>query len=218
MCAFTAAMSALALFAASVKCPDSIQNGFECARYREATLLRQMDGKAQRLGGRLVFRQVDGNWLAVTDEMSPETNGIESALYSLLVYNESEQIAVVGGHFYEGTSSQLLNLVTGRRYIVHGEPVWSPSGQTLATYSEGIEYANMTRTGLWLYRVENGVPYQLASFESAQWGPTSLRWLSETEAELTCIAVDGARTYESTGRLLKNSHGWSVSCGSRHVE
>lgn len=183
-----------------MKCPDSIQNSYECAEYIEKIALPSVRGKAEVKDGLIVISCADGKKVTLEDAKKEAVNG---SWYSLLHYYSAERLFLVHVQYYEGGTFYLINEANGEVYTVWSEPLFSPDGVRFVCSSIDMD-ANYLPNGIQVW-TKKGSGYTKDYEEKFSWGPATVKWSGN--AEIGIERIDGA-----PGRYM------SFSAELRYVE
>jgi len=89
---------------------------------------------------------------------------------------------------YEGHWSVLINKKNGFKVVLSGNPISSPNGEYLMAVNPDIE-SGYTINCLELFEVLDDSLREIGSYEPADWGPKSVKWISEDELIITKMTI-----------------------------
>jgi hypothetical protein len=128
-------------------------------------------GRVYRKGSQLIFTLDNGHKTIVQDDTT-DTDQTSTHYYWGELSKAHQWVLWVG--FWEGSGALLVDQRTGQNTHIWGQPVDSPDGKHVITYSYDMAY---NPTGLQLYQVNaNGI--QQLWERNTSWGPTAIKWLS----------------------------------------
>lgn len=128
----------------------------------------------------LTFQLKNGKTLNLKNDTS-ESN--------FITYNYIETMPDINAWFlretyYEGGGYLLIDRQTGEKTEIYGRPCLSKNKLWFFTYSFDIE-AGFIDNGIQLFNVENGKPRHVWTKEITSWGPSIVKWSSDS-----CVYIE----------------------------
>ena len=128
-------------------------------------------GRVYRKGSRLIFTLDNGRKTVVRDDTT-DTDQMSAHYYWGELAKAHQWVLFVG--LWEGSQALLVDQRTGQKTYAWDQPVASPDGKYVVTYSYDMAY---NPTGLQLYQVGPDGLRRLWE-RNTSWGPIGVKWLN----------------------------------------
>ncbi|WP_345237453.1 hypothetical protein [Hymenobacter saemangeumensis] len=138
--------------------------------------LAKAQGRVQREGIQLRFKPEQGPEVVIKNDTA-DTEAMAFYHYWGTLASARQWVVSVG--LYEGSAVELIDQRTGRRTPAWGQPVASPDGRYVVTYSADLGAA-FDPNGLQLFKVEPTGLRLVWERDLSSWEPRQVSWLDNT--------------------------------------
>lgn len=168
-----------------LKNPDSIGNSYERAKYFEKKTLSEIGDKGDRKQGILKIRCTEKE-IVFEDK---NINSDSSVRYSLVHYYQDKKLFLIHVQHYEGGSYCLVDEITGSKYSLWEEPIFSPDGKSFFCSSVDL-IAQYSMNGIQVW-ARNETGFNKVYERELKWGAVSLAWKNDNEISIQRLDLNG---------------------------
>ena len=189
----------ISTFAAEQKCPESINNSYECAQYLEKKLNKKYPKLFSRNERKLTANLSALKQKTYIDSINDDVNG---KWYSFVLYYPEIGFGLIEVQFYEGGTSYLLNLKTGKDFEIGGHPTISPDRRRIAVSNVDLE-SQYTPNILAVYEIKGDALITIFEEMPDNWGAGNVQWINNNDLSFTKYSLDSQLNTRKELKKLK---------------